>query len=869
MNGFRRALTLFAAFHLALASVAFGQSGEAALEVFARDPNGAAIEGARVTLVPATGPSREAATDRRGRARLARLAHVSYTVRVEANGFAPFERAAFVPDLGSNRLDVKLDVARVDEEVVVSRDKLESGTDPRGDAFTNVITGDQLDALPDDPDEFEEAVRRMAGPGAALRVNGFRGGRMPPKSQIREIRFRRNPYAAENHEAGLVTVDIITKPGFDSRHGSTSFAFRDEALGARNAFAPVRAPEQGRTFDFSLDGPLWKKRTSLFLAGRGVSSYDSSSVFAVGPDGPIDAVARRPVRQLDISARVEHAIDDTHTLRAEYQRNARLDEGLGVGGLSLAERAYSTDRVEHVARVSESGLFFKKFLNEFRFQTRWERLDTTSASDEPGVIVLGAFATGGAQNRASREVFELDLSDDVDFAFGNHAMRAGARVEHGRYRSDDRSDERGTYTFASLDDYRAGRPSTFRIATGDGSADVGLTRLGLYWQDDFRAHKSVSLSFGLRYEAQSGVDDRTGFLPRVGFTWAPFADGQTVVRGGFGVFGDWVGGEVFERADRFDGAGRIETVVRDPVFGDPFDGDAETLAPSRLFLDPALELPQTRQASIGVERRFGSFGALLISYLYQSGAHQLRGRNANAPDADGLRPDPLFGNVTRVESTASLASHALDVNYQLLAPGRRFSCFVGYRLSSAVDEVDSPFDVPASELDLAAERGPAAFDSRHRLFAMVNSSLVWGLRIGSFFAYESATPFDITTGEDDNGDALFRDRPTGVTRNTGRGAARAELSARLSWSVGFGDVPEPTGPRVSIVRLGGGSDPLAGPPALGSEKRWKLDFYVRGSNLLNRTNGTGFSGVAGSPLFGKPTGALAARRIETGVRFSF
>ena len=117
-------------------------------------------------------------------------------------------------------------------------------------------------------------------------------------------------------------------------------------------------------------------------------------------------------------------------------------------------------------------------------------------------------ATGGAQNRASRDVFELDLSDDVDFAFGNHAMRAGARVEHGRYRSDERSDERGTYTFASLEDYRAGRPSTFRIATGDGSADVGLTRLGLYWQDDFRAHKSLSLSFGLRYEAQSGVADR-------------------------------------------------------------------------------------------------------------------------------------------------------------------------------------------------------------------------------------------------------------------------------------------------------------------------------------------------------------------------
>ena len=98
----------------------------------------------------------------------------------------------------------------------------------------------------------------MAGPGAVIRVNGFSGGRLPPKSQIREIRFRLNPYAAENHNAGSVSVEIFTKPGTDSWHGTFNFGFRDESLNARPAFSSARGPEQYRRFGLALDGPLWR-----------------------------------------------------------------------------------------------------------------------------------------------------------------------------------------------------------------------------------------------------------------------------------------------------------------------------------------------------------------------------------------------------------------------------------------------------------------------------------------------------------------------------------------------------------------------------------------------------------------------------------
>src|SRR5256886_2959162 len=51
-------------------------------------------------------------------------------------------------------------------------------------------------------------------------------------------------YAAENHDAGFGFVDIITKPGVNSWHGSFNFGFRDESLSARQAFAKVRGPER-------------------------------------------------------------------------------------------------------------------------------------------------------------------------------------------------------------------------------------------------------------------------------------------------------------------------------------------------------------------------------------------------------------------------------------------------------------------------------------------------------------------------------------------------------------------------------------------------------------------------------------------------
>ncbi|HMY75860.1 MAG TPA: carboxypeptidase-like regulatory domain-containing protein, partial [Blastocatellia bacterium] len=260
-----RVLSLLLTTALAINPV-FAQSkktADANLRVTVVDPNGEAVANARVVIGKR---AQEAKTGTRGDANFAQLATGKTQIEVSAEGFAPQTLKDVVLRSGPNQLEIKLQIAAVEDAVTVAQDKQEAKTDPRGDAFSTVLTAQQIAQLPDDPEEFEQAIRNMAGPGATFRVNGFRGGKLPPKNQIREIRFRTNAYAAENHESSFISVDIFTKPGLDAWHGSFNFGFRDEALNARNAFAPVRGAEQNRRFGFEIGGPLWKKHTSAFLS---------------------------------------------------------------------------------------------------------------------------------------------------------------------------------------------------------------------------------------------------------------------------------------------------------------------------------------------------------------------------------------------------------------------------------------------------------------------------------------------------------------------------------------------------------------------------------------------------------------------------
>ena len=136
--------------------------------------------------------------------------------------------------------------------------------------------------LPDDPDALASAVQAMAGPsagpnGGQIFIDGFTGGRMPPKESIREVRINQNPFNAENNSIGFGNIEIFTKPGADKLRGSTFFNFSDESFNSRNPFAPTRAPFQVRYFGGSLSGPI-EEREVVVLYRLSTPRVDDNAI---------------------------------------------------------------------------------------------------------------------------------------------------------------------------------------------------------------------------------------------------------------------------------------------------------------------------------------------------------------------------------------------------------------------------------------------------------------------------------------------------------------------------------------------------------------------------------------------------------------
>ena len=125
---------------------------------------------------------------------------------------------------GDNKQVMMLPIAGVQDAVTVERDKQESAAD-RQSTFGTVLTREQLEALSDDPDMLRQQLQDMAGPGAVIKVDSFEGGALPTKAKIRSIRISRDQFAAENHSAGGISIEIITQPGLGPMRYNTATRF--------------------------------------------------------------------------------------------------------------------------------------------------------------------------------------------------------------------------------------------------------------------------------------------------------------------------------------------------------------------------------------------------------------------------------------------------------------------------------------------------------------------------------------------------------------------------------------------------------------------------------------------------------------------
>ena len=665
-----------------------------------------------------------------------------------------------------------------------------------------------------------EQLQQMAGPGAVLRVNGFSGGRLPPKSQIAEIRFRFDPYSAENHEAGFPRVDIRTRPGNGQWRNNASLTFRDESLNARNAFAADEAVRAGAPLPV-LDGRPDQEGQDVVLVQHrrhGLVRHRDHPAPATPTARMFNGVVSPTTDRVNFNARVEHAINKNQMLRVEFSRNANEQNQLGVGGFELsiaptiARPAATSSASRRAARCSARCA--TRCASRSTGTRRCRRRSATTVT----LRVQDAFTSGGAQIAGGRRSKTIEFADNLDFALGKkHALRAGILVEGGSYRSDETRNFNGTYTF-SVDRTRscAGQAQQFSQRVGDPLVEYKSFQFGAYLQDDFRVQKNLMVSYGIRYEAQTHLGDNVNLSPRVSFAWTPFKSGSTTVRGGFGVFNDWYEDSLYEQALRLDGVRQRDVIVRNPTYPSA-DVTSVHRAAAVGHADRGRPGDAADHARVVRRRaRLRQLGAVPQQLLRPAHVGRVPRRQPQCAGSTACVPFPDLGIITYVDAIGEAKSQGIDLSMNLNYAPKRIFGTINYRLAKAMNDGDSATSLPMNGGDLAAEWGPSRGDVRHRIFGFASVPLKYGLRSNLNMRYESGTPYNITTGFDDNDDNVLNDRPAGVGRNSARGDGQLNVDLRLSWQKSIG---QPKGGDQGPGGPGGGPVIVRGPGRPGSGRR--------------------------------------------------
>jgi len=284
-----------------LSHLAFAQGGAATgdLHVTVKDPKGSFVINATVTVRdPGKGLDRSAVSDGQGGYSARLLPPGTYTVIVEAAGFAHTEDTGVVITVGEMaELPVSLGIATGKDVITVSS---EAGlVETSRTSTTNTISQRAIDNLPINGRSYinftltdsqvvrDNAPNTGAAPTSGLNISGQRArsnlvnvdgadatdnsinGVRSTVSQeaVQEFQIITNSYAAEYGRAAGGVVNIITRSGSNAFHGDVFGYLRNRAFQAVNPFSTVKNPAYTRVqAGFAVGGPIKKDKTYFYLA---------------------------------------------------------------------------------------------------------------------------------------------------------------------------------------------------------------------------------------------------------------------------------------------------------------------------------------------------------------------------------------------------------------------------------------------------------------------------------------------------------------------------------------------------------------------------------------------------------------------------
>jgi hypothetical protein len=582
------------------------------------------------------------------------------------------------------------------------------------------------------------------------------------------------------------------------------------------------------------------------LAGRGVNAAAANDGLAFLQS--MTGVVERTGNQRIFFPKLDWQISDGHSFAVSYN-NLRWDSPAGVQtGATVANGVdnWGDDGV-HVDWVTSrlSSVLSGAMTNEVRFQ--WGRdfefqvsqpaipgePTVPGQSFSPDVSISNPSWEFGKPTFLDRKSYpderRIQVSDTITWMTNQHLLKTGVDVNRTHDTLANLRFEGGQYTYPNradfISDYELNTKlngvgrfyNGFNIAVGPPAFDFSTIDYAAFIQDTWHVNPQVTLNLGLRYDYQQNPEpqipnpleprtnvipsDKNNLGPRVGLNWDVTGDGNTVLRGGYGVFYGRIINSTISSAITSTGVvgsqltfNILPTQAGAPTYPNLIaNASASPSRPNIVFFASEAQNPMIQQYDMIIDRKIATNTVLSVSYIGSKGSHLplFIDRNLAAPTAtsafrvtggplDGQivtvplftsRPNANFGAMTEIATGVDTTYNAL-----VLALNRRLTnglqVQTSYTLSKATDNGQSSQTFTAANnvfnpFDLELEEARSNFDVPHRFsFSAVWQPTRWGLS-GFTVAPVISVGSGATQNAFTNGNAPAAGVTTGLTRSGG------------------------------------------------------------------------------------------------------
>jgi hypothetical protein len=424
-----------------------------------------------------------------------------------------------------------------------------------------------------------------------------------PASAIEEFQLGQSSLDLSNDLTSSGAVNVTTKSGTNILHGEAFGFIRDHSFAA-SAPGGHDYPFQREQFGGNLGGAIIKNKLFFFVDGERTKQDAFAAVSLAGsPFASLSGGFSQPFRESNLLGKVDYNFGNgakvfyrysyfANSLFATFGFGFQVYDNKDYTRTHVAGLDFTTGSFSHSIRYS-----YLKFQNQIKDVTSGNAaLPFSSTGLEIGDTTQSLFGPNLLAPQSTPQQ-NNEVKYDGSKVLRSHTIRYGASFNHiqgggfadffgtaPRVRFSVTSTNCGASgteacsAFAAAGPFPGGTANPLnwpvnRLTVGNGQGFNTLepalgfpagglgpdNRIGLYVGDSWKIKPNFTLSFGLRYDRDTGRTDsdlqadptinaafpgygnrvqqaNLNFAPQLGFAWDPKKNGKTVIRGGAGLY---------------------------------------------------------------------------------------------------------------------------------------------------------------------------------------------------------------------------------------------------------------------------------------------------------------------------------------------